>query len=233
MRNLALGFTSLRPSSLPEKVCDAREDEYLICLKQLKRVLPESFDFIICENTIDDPQQIKNVELREFLAEEEVVATGSESNIGTSNKGMGELLQLKTALDETDIDNYENICYVTARRFYTCPYVFERTESLKKQALLSNPDFVFLDGRVLESYKGPLYNDMFFSMKTKSMVQYAQYSMDQLDTNLANQIGSEYNLYNFVTKNNIDYEWVDWLGIIRNAWEISGNTSDLSNFHIS
>ena len=233
MRNLALGFTSLRPVSLTVEVCDAREDEYLICLKQLKRVLPESFDFIICENTIDDPQQIKNVELRDFLNAEEVVATGSESNIGTSNKGMGELLQLKTALDETDIDKYENICYVTARRFYTCPYVFERTESLKKQALLSNPDFVFLDGRVLESYKGPLYNDMFFSMKTKSMVQYAQYSMDQLNTNLANQIGSEYNLYNFVTKNNIDYEWVNWLGIIRNAWEINGNTSDLSNFHIS
>ena len=233
MRNLALGFTSLRPASLPENVCDAREDEYLICLKQLKRVLPKSFDFIICENTIDDPQQIKNVELREFLDGEELVATGSESNIGTSNKGMGELLQLKTALDETDIDNYENICYVTARRFYTCPYVFERTESLKKQALLSNPDFIFLDGRVLESYKGPLYNDMFFSMKTKSMVEYAEYSMNELDNNLANQIGSEYNLYNFVTKNNIDYEWVDWLGIIRNAWEINGNTSDLSNFHIS
>ena len=233
MRNLALGFTSLRPASLTENVSDAREDEYLICLKQLKRVLPKSFDFIICENTIDDPQQIKNVELRDFLAGEEVIATGSESNIGKSNKGMGELLQLKTALDETDIDKYENICYVTARRFYTCPYVFERTESLKKQALLSNPDFVFLDGRVLESYKGPLYNDMFFSMKTKSMVEYAQYSMDQLNTNLSNQIGSEYNLYNFVTKNNIDYEWVDWLGIIRNAWEINGNTSDLSNFHIS
>ena len=77
MKNLAIGFTSLRPSSLPEHVCDAREDEYLICLKQLKRVLPESFDFIICENTIDDPQQIKNVELREFLDGEDLVATGS------------------------------------------------------------------------------------------------------------------------------------------------------------
>ena len=74
---------------------------------------------------------------------------------------------------------------------------------------------------------------MFFSMKTISIVEYAEYSMNELNNNLANQIGSEYNLYNFVTKNNIDYEWVDWLGIIRNAWEISGNTSDLSNFHIS
>ena len=57
--------------------------------------------------------------------------------------------------------------------------------------------------------------------------------MEQLNTNLSKHIGSEYNLYNFVQENNIDYEWVDWLGIIRNAWEISGNTSDLSNFHIS
>ena len=68
MRNLALGFTSLRPASLPENVCDAREDEYLICLKQLKRVLPKSFDFIICENTIDDPQQIKSLSILKSLA---------------------------------------------------------------------------------------------------------------------------------------------------------------------
>ena len=233
MKNLALGFVSLRPAQMQEHICDAREEEYLICLKQLERVLPSSFDFLICENTIDDPVQIKNEELREYLSNKEMCATGSESNIGTSNKGMGELLQLKTALDQTDIDKYENVCYITARRFYTCPYVFERTESLKKKALLSNPDFIFLDGRVLESYKGPLYNDMFFSMKTKYMVEYAQYSMEQLNTNLSKHIGSEYNLYNFVQENNIDYEWIDWLGIIRNAWEISGNTSDLSNFHIS
>ena len=233
MKNLAIGFASLRPHTLPEDVCDIREREYYVCMQQLVRVLPESFDLLICENTIDDPNEIKTQGLRDFLNETELCATGSESNIGTSNKGLGELLQLKTVLDQTDIDKYENVCYITARRFYTCPYVFERTESLKKKALLSNPDFIFLDGRVLESYKGPLYNDMFFSMKTKYMVEYAQYSMEQLNTNLSKHIGSEYNLYNFVQENNIDYEWVDWLGIIRNAWEISGNTSDLSNFHIS
>ena len=167
MKNLAIGFASLRPHTLPEDVCDIREREYYVCMQQLVRVLPESFDLLICENTIDDPNEIKTQGLRDFLNETELCATGSESNIGTSNKGLGELLQLKTVLDQTDIDKYENVCYITARRFYTCPYVFERTESLKKKALLSNPDFIFLDGRVLESYKGPLYNDMFFSMKTK------------------------------------------------------------------
>ena len=233
MRNLALAFCSLRPVQYPENVCDVREQEYLLCLLQLKRILPKSFDLLICENTIDDVGQIKNTGLSELLSASEMCALGSDGNIGTKNKGLGEFAMLKAALDQTDIDKYENISYVTARRIFTCPYVFERTETLKKKALLSNPDFIFLDGRVLESYKGPLYNDMFFSMKTKYMVEYAEYSMEQLNTNLSKQIGSEYNLYNFVQENNIDYEWVDWLGIIRNAWEISGNTSDLSNFHIS
>ena len=49
MKNLALGFVSLRPAQLQEHVCDARENEYLICLKQLERVLPKSFNF----NTIE------------------------------------------------------------------------------------------------------------------------------------------------------------------------------------
>ena len=233
MKNLAIGFSSIRPVQIPEEICDAREEEYLKCLKQLKRVLPKSFDFLLCENTIDDPNQIKNDELKSFLAETEMCAMGSESNIGTSNKGLGELLQLKTALDQINIDDYENISYVTTRGIYTNPYVFEKTENLEVQALLSNPDFVFLNGTYEESYKGELFNDMFFSMKSKYMVEYAEYSMEQLNTNLSKQIGSEYNLYNFVQKNNIDYEWIEWLGIIRNAWEINGNTSDLSNFHIS
>ena len=101
MKNLALGFCSLRPVQLPEDVCDARENEYLICLKQLIRVLPESFDLLVCENTIDNPDQIKNEELRDLLSETEMCVTGSESNIGTTNKGMGEILMLRTALNET------------------------------------------------------------------------------------------------------------------------------------
>ena len=170
MKNLALAFCSLRPVQLSKEVCDAREDEYLICLKQLKRVLPDSFDLLVCENTIDDPEQLKNTELKELLSDTEMCTVGSEGNIGTRNKGMGELLMLKTALDQTDLDQYENISYISARKVFTCPYVFERTERLEKSALISNPDFLFLDGRLTESSKGPLFNDMFFSMKRKFMV---------------------------------------------------------------
>jgi hypothetical protein len=135
MKNLALGFCSLRPVQLSEEVNDARENEYFISLQQLKRVLPDSFDLLICENTIDNPEEIKNTELRQFLSKSEMCATGSKGNIGTTNKGMGELLMLKTALEETDLDNYKNISYITARRFFTCPYVFEKTENLKKRSI--------------------------------------------------------------------------------------------------
>ena len=232
MKNLALGFVSLRPTQMQEHVCDARENEYLICLKQLERVLPSSFDLLVCENTIDDPAQIKNDELREYLSNIEMCATGSESNIGTSNKGMGELALLKSGLNEIDPDEYENIAYVTGRQFYTCPYVFERTERLEKDALLSYPDFVFLDGRVQENEKGRLFNDMFFSMKSDKMVMYADYSMQQMDYNIENQVGSEYNLYDFVERNNIEYEWLDFLGLIRNDWQRNNNALDISNYHV-
>ena len=231
MKNLALGFCSLRPVQLPEDVCDARENEYLICLKQLKRVLPESFDLLICENTIDDPEQIRNDELREFLSDEEMCVTGSEGNIGTKNKGMGELLMLKTALEETDLDNYKNISYITARRFFTCPYVFERTESLEKQALLSNPDFPFLNGKFGESYKVGLYNDMFFSMNTSVMVDYANYAIKYIEENPTPSLGSEQLLFSFVNENGIEYEWLKWLGIIRNDWERTNTILDINNFH--
>ena len=100
MKNLAIGFSSIRPVQISEEICDAREEEYLKCLKQLKRVLPKSFDFLLCENTIDDPNQIKNDELKSFLAETEMCAMGSESNIGTSNKGLGCLLYTSDAADE-------------------------------------------------------------------------------------------------------------------------------------
>ena len=180
MKNLALAFCSIRPSQYPDNVCDNREKEYLRSLKQLQRVLPNSFDLLVCENTIDDASQIKNDELRDFLNDTEMCATGSESNMGTANKGMGELTLLKSGLDQIDPDEYENIAYVTGRQFYTCPYVFERTERLEKDALLSYPDFVFLDGRVQENEKGRLFNDMFFSMKSDKMVLYADYSMQQL-----------------------------------------------------
>lgn len=232
MKNLALAFCSLRPVQLSEQVNDAREKEYLISLSQLKRVLPNSFDMVICENTIDNPQQIKNDDLRTFFENSEMCSLGSGGNIGTKNKGMGELLMLKTALEQTDLDNYENIAYVTGRHFFTCPYVFEKIENLEKQALVSNPDFYFLNGSFIGSHKEGLYNDMFFSMKSSVMLGYADYAMSNLNSAISQHTSSEQLLFNYINQNDIEYEWLDWLGLVRNAWDITGNIVDINNLHI-
>ena len=218
-KHLALAFCSLRPSQLSEKICDAREQEYLICLKQLEKVIPESFDILICENTINNLDEIKNNELKQFLNTRDTCPIGKEGNIGTVNKGMGELLMLKSALDETDLNLYETVSYITARRFYTCPYVFEKAENLKKKALISNPDVLyFLSGSFHESCKVQQYNDMFFSMKTSTIIEYANYAMNYINdnhvilgTNPGDPIpwfGSEQLLYKFIHDNNIEYEWI-------------------------
>ena len=73
---------------------------------------------------------------------------------------------------------------------------------------------------------------MFFSMKSDKMVMYADYSIQRMDYNLQNQIGSEYNLYDFVERNNIEYEWLDFLGLIRNDWQRNNNSLDISNYHV-
>lgn len=227
MKNLALAFCSIRPTQLQEFVCDVREQEYLIYLCQLKRVLPKSFDLVVCDNTIDEKHTIKNNSLKKFLDSNEVMLTGSESNTGTTNKGRGELLMLKNALSKIGLSNYKNVSYITARRFFTCPYVFEKTESLKKQALISNPDFAFLNGDFKESEKRGMYNDMFFSMNTDVIYDYADYAMS-----VAESIGSEQTLYNFINTRGIEYEWLDWLGLIRNDWESNRNPLDINNFHV-
>ena len=145
---------------------------------------------------------------------------------------MGELLMLKSSLDETDLDSYKNVSYISARRLFTCPYVFERTETLEKQALLSNPDFAFINGKFLKSHKTGVYNDMFFSMKTSVIVDYAEYAIHHMKVDLSQNLGSEQILYNFVKENKIEYEWLNWLGIIRNDWERNNEILNINNFHI-
>ena len=69
-------------------------------------------------------------------------------------------------------------------------------------------------------------------MNASTMLDYANYSMNNMDILSTNNIGSEQNLFNFINENKIKYEWLDWLGLIRNDWERNGNVLDVNNFHI-
>ena len=56
--------------------------------------------------------------------------------------------------------------------------------------------------------------------------------MSRVDYLSDNHIGSEYNLYDFINEKSIDYDWLEWLGMVRNDWESNKNPLDISNFHV-
>jgi hypothetical protein len=56
---------------------------------------------------------------------------------------------------------------------------------------------------------------MFFAMSSDLMLKYIEYSINQMIINIKNKIGSEQNLYNFINNNKYEYEWLEYLGLIR------------------
>ena len=232
MKNLALVFCSIRPEQLRPSICDYREQEYYQTVQQLERIMPDSWDMVLVENTIDNPSEIKNPEIREYFSSMEIISLGSEANSGQVNKGCGELLMLNGALAELkdELDQYENIAYVTGRRMWTCPYSFDKSAASKGAVVVQNCHIYF--NGVVRCNEKDNFNDTYFSMKTADMLKYAEYSSERLQELSDKHISSEVHLYEFIHENKIQYEILDWLGIVRNEWERSGNTQDLNNFHI-
>lgn len=69
-------------------------------------------------------------------------------------------------------------------------------------------------------------------MNSSVMLDYANYAIKHMEADLSQHLGSEQLLYNFVNENKIEYEWLDWLGIVRNDWERNQKVLDVNNFHI-
>jgi len=235
-KNLAILFCSFRPGQMTEEVQNGRELEYLMCLRHLLRVIPlDRFDVYVAENTVKHVDNIRSAELRDLLVSDpnlkEIFLF--EENYGEKgNKGMGELQMLKGVMDSLEPDQFKNVSYVTARRIFANPYVFERTDSMKFDALVSNPDLMYVTGKYSPANTEKLFNDMFFSMTQKAMKEYADFSMENIQYNLKNVVGSEQNLYRFVTEKNLKYEFLKWLGVIRNDWMLDCKQANIENIHV-
>ena len=195
---------------------EKRENEYYYCLKQLKRVIPDNFTIVVCDNTVKNINDIKNVQLKELLKTVKFICLSR--NIGRQNIGMGELDELIYTSQKINFNEYEKVVYFTLRKIVTNPWIFEKVNAMKKEALLCNPPILALRSDYNFNYypvNKTLYNDMFFCLSSKLMLEYANYSKSKINYNLKNRVGSEQNLYNFINEKKIDYEWLDCLGLIR------------------
>jgi hypothetical protein len=213
MKNLIFCSVSFH---LPHYSFNIRENEYYYCFKQLNRMLPENFEVVICDNTIKSLDDIENINLKNLLKNEKLFIL--DRNIGKSNIGMGELDELIFVTEKIDFNNYDKIVYWTSRRLVTNPWIFEKVNNMKKNALICNPEFLHLSNNYNFRYSSAapnLYNDMFFCLSSKLMLEYVEYCKNNIIYNLQNNIGSEQNLYNFINERNVDYEWLKYLGLIR------------------
>lgn len=196
---------------------DSRETEYLFCLKQLLRFIPDNFEIVVCDNTISQISDINNKELKELLNNKTKFLILNR-NIGNKNIGMGELDELIFVSENINFKDYDKIVYFTLRKIVTNPWLFEKVNSIEKEAIISNPPILFLRNNYNFEYSPPtndLYNDMFFSLKSELMINYVNFSRQNIDFCLKNNIGSEQNLFQFITKNNIIFEKLECLGLIR------------------
>lgn len=201
---------------LPHYPYEVREKEYLYCLMQLKRVLPKNFEIVICDNTINDINDIKNNDLKNILKSEKFLILNR--NIGKQNIGMGELDELIYVSENVNFKNYDKVIYFTLRKIVTNPWIFEKVNSMNKTGLISNPPFLHMSKNFNFNYRKPtpnLFNDMFFALTSDKMLEYVEYSKQRIMSNIQNQIGSEQNLFNFIKEKNIDYESLDYFGLIR------------------
>ena len=208
--NLAIVFSTFIVGS--GEALNKRLKEYAACYKQLLRVIPSSFDLIFVDNSIISINDIENDSLKSILSNQKLFLT--HNNEGIANKGVGELSMLCELSQQVDLLAYEKICYCTGRKYFTCPYSFEKAESSNYEALVSDADYMFLDGTLLISDK-KMYNDMFFAMKSSTMKEFISQTQPRLKDMTKNMINSETNLYNFIHDNNIDYQLLPFLGLIR------------------
>jgi hypothetical protein len=210
--NLVLAFSSFHVDSDPNY---EREEEYALCYEQLLRVLPENFTVLFCDNTVSDVSELKNERLKNVLKSN--LKMFYNNNVGTTNKGLGELDMLVTAMKKITFSSYETISYLTGRRIITCPYVFDKMTNLKKDAIMSNPPIYSINTGNEYPSGEKLYNDMFFGMKSSLMIEYAKF----VETLICKptHLGSEQFLYKFVNEVGVDFEWIESLGFIRNDWQ--------------
>lgn len=207
-------FVSLQPKGFSKAALRARQRQYATALAQLRRVLPsEGWSVLVAENTLWPKRLDNDGEFSSLLTGWDFVSV--PQNQGNKNKGVGEIDMLTFALENCETSGLSSISYLTGRHLVSNRYIFDKTENMKYDGLVSNPNFLYLDGEFHEVSRDSLYNDMFFSLRPHLMQDYADFFVSNRQRMLDEGIGSEQLLFSFIHERGLRCEWLDQLGLIR------------------
>jgi hypothetical protein len=221
-KNLILCFSSLRPSQYDEKFLEDREKNYLLSLDWLLRAIPENWDIVYNDNTINSISDLKNHDLINLLNSKRINLFLHGDNEGSVNKGAGEHDMCKKSFSTINPDEYNWVSYFTARHIIPNSWYFDKleTEWNEHESVMSNPGFYYLSNyKYAESANG-LYNDMLFSMKSNIFTKF----INSIDVDLLKRMGknSETHLFEFISSSVEKNLVIDNLGILRNDHQSYG-----------
>ena len=221
-KNLILCFSSLRPSQYNFSMLNQREKNYDLALEWLLKSIPENWDIIYNDNTLNDLSELKNESLKSRLKNERIKIILHKDNEGSKNKGAGEHDMCRKSFIEINPEDYNWVSYFTARHIIPNSCYFDRLEKefVDYECVMSNPNFYYLSNfEKIPSAPG-MYNDMLFSAKSDVFKRF----IDHIDVELLKEEhkNSENHLYEFVKKNNLKTFELESLGILRNDHQSHG-----------
>jgi hypothetical protein len=228
-KSLLLFFVSLEPNGYSRRRIRARYADYFSSLRRLIQLgIVDSTQIIICENTVGIQQK------HEFCNLANAFPISRSINLGLINKGIGELsMAVKAARDFPQLfENAEKVIWMSGRHIACTDGIFEEAKLYSEDVLISNPDFFFLNGLIVETEKNGYINDMFFSMKKPVFLQYLDFFTDNEHMMNENKLGSEQLLHSFVSQKNLTAKRLSTLGLLRREYTPILKRIEKSSWHV-
>lgn len=201
---------------------DQREKNYHLSLECLLRSIPNHWDIIYNDNTLSSLSEIQNENLKEKLSHERIKVILHNDNEGTINKGAGEHSMCKKSFETIEPEEYNWISYFTARHIIPNSWYFDNLDGDWKNydSVMSNPPFFYLANYLRTDPSQGLYNDMLFSMRSKTFKKF----IDYIDVDLlkSRHMNSENRLYDFISSGDYKNLEIESLGILRNDHQSYG-----------
>ncbi len=227
--SVLLFFVSLEPGGYSRRRIKNRYSDYFASLNRLIQLgVHESTQLIICENTVGIEKQHKFWQLASQFPISESM------NLGRENKGFGELSMARKAVEDFPdlFPQPGKVIWMSGRHIATTRTIFEESHKFSEDALISNPDFFYLDGTVVETEKNGYINDMFFCMKTGLFLEYLDFFNEISDTMKSNRFGSEQILSMFTNQKHSSTKMLAELGLLRREYKSFFWRFEKSNWHV-
>jgi len=228
-RNLLIFFASVVPDGISQKRTRERIKDYsrsLALISQYAKKL--DFDIHVVENTLGS---LSNWISYGLHVEEDITFNFLSENSGRKNKGIGELDMAQYVLSQLDIGIYKKVVWFSGRHILTSEAILRFYFSTPVDVVVSNPDFYFIDGNLVKTEKQGLLNDMIFAMSSEAFSEYISvFNSTRLEL-IRRNVGSEQNLYQFVTTHTHSTEWVIQLGVLRRENKVKWRWFETSEWH--